>query len=71
MYFDGEHFCKGPDPFDATTFDLIADPLKSSFSGIFKITFDHGHEKKKKSFASIPINIPPLANAENEVRIYY
>ena len=37
MYFNGEHICKSPQPFDATTFDLKTAPPKQSFDGEFQL----------------------------------
>ena len=38
MYFDGQHTCKSPQPFDATTFDLRSSISKQTFSGVLKLT---------------------------------
>ena len=38
MYFTGEHVCKSPIPFDATTFDLRIEKLMPAFRGELSIT---------------------------------
>ena len=47
MFFNGQHVCQSPTPFDATTFDLSTPAIRDVFKAAFEMTVRAGVENER------------------------
>ena len=71
MFFTGEHVCKSPIPFDATTFDLRTAKIIPTFRGELSITITPQEAGSQANQSDIEIAvIIKQSDSETQVLLY-